>query len=202
MHNHLQPSNNHLPRKANLHKKVPPLQTRFNQKPDVGWHKASEWGLILQGMQEGWSGPWPFDVFPRALAGWPGCKRRPWTSRQLARHPSLALLLRPSTRLRLLGSFPCESIVRSRGSAPWLGLVGGRDVRARDGCSGAQPRVERNLVERGRNTGDGLGHQPRTTEPRRSSPILRNDDVGIRRSTNLHEGARLRLLPPFFAFFF
>lgn len=99
--------------------------------------------------------PWSTPTGRRGRIAVPG---PPWTPHP--RHPFPLLLA-----TRLSPSFPCESIVRSRG-APWLGsgtvrgwlLVGSR----------------------------GLVEAVATTpEQQRRTPILRCDD-GVRRSTNLY----------------
>lgn len=76
------------------------------------------------------------------------------------REPYLLHLPSSPTRLRLLGSFPCESIVRSRGTAPWLG-----SVRARHGCSGrSRAFTEACGGETGSEGGGGSG--PRAEDDR------------------------------------
>ena len=88
-----------------------------------------------------------------------------------------------STPALLLGSFPCESIVRSHGSAPWLGLVGGRVVvRARHGCSGAQPRVERSLMERALVEGRGRRTGPPAEDDRAATELADPEELPRPRS--------------------
>lgn len=88
------------------------------------------------------------DVFPEPLPGDPAWSAVPGPPQLPQQGCSAARALYPSTRLdsaRLLPSFPCESIVRSRGA---VARFSGWLARPRGGVGGVHARVE--TQERGR----------------------------------------------------